>query len=96
MSGSTVGIVLIPIVVAVMLFAWIFMVFRADRRPEAGGRRQVPDRGITGGIFHGDPRQVSPRRTAPPVQTAPERAATAGNDARGPDSTRGKVGGDGG
>jgi len=65
MSGSTQAIVVIPIVVIVILFAWIFMVFRADRNPDPGRRGQAPDRDITGSIFHGDPRQMSPRRDAP-------------------------------
>lgn len=69
MSGSTLAVALIPIVVVVTLFAWIFLVYRADRRPQAGGPGQAPDRDVTSGIFHGDPRQLSPRRDTPASET---------------------------
>jgi hypothetical protein len=66
MTGSTLAVIIIPIVVAVALFVWIMMVFHADRHPTPGQRGEAPDRDITGGIFHGDPRQQSPTRDAPP------------------------------
>jgi hypothetical protein len=76
MSGSTLAVILIPIVVAVGLFVFIWMVFHGDRHPEQG-RGGAPDRTVTGGIFRGDPRQQTPRRDAPPKE-----AAAAGQDTR--------------
>jgi hypothetical protein len=70
MSGSTLAVILIPVVVAICLAVWIAMVFRADRHPHSSGRGGAPDREVTGGIFRGDPRQLSPRRDAPPAETA--------------------------
>ena len=64
MTTSTLGIVLIVIVVAAGLVVWISAVFRAGRHPETG-RGGTPRRKITGGIFHGDPRQQMPHRAAP-------------------------------
>jgi hypothetical protein len=57
-------------VLAVTLFVSITAVFHADRHPEPGRRGRVPDRDITGSIFRDDPRQMSPRRDAPPRQAA--------------------------
>lgn len=70
MSGSTLAIVLIPVVVAAGLAVWMIMVFRADRHPRFSRRGGIPDREVTGGIFQGDPGQVSPRRDAPPREAA--------------------------
>jgi hypothetical protein len=70
MSGSTLAIILIPIVVAAGLVVWISMVFHADRHPHRLGRGGAPDREVTGGIFQGDPRQMTPRRDAPPREAA--------------------------
>lgn len=70
MSGSTLAIILIPIVVAVGLVVWISMVFHADRHPRQPRRGGAPDREVTGGIFQGDPGQVMPRRDAAPRETA--------------------------
>ena len=79
MSGSTVAIIVVPIVVAVCLAVWLFLVFRADRKPHGSGRGEAPDRSVTGGVFRGDPRQWSPRRDATPPEAAEaERAAGAG------------------
>lgn len=64
MSGSTLALIIIPIVIAGCLTFWISMVFHAERHPGTG-RGGVPDREVTGGIFRGDPRQWSPRRDAP-------------------------------
>jgi hypothetical protein len=64
MTTSTLGIVLIVVVVAVGLVVWISAVFRAERHPETG-RGAAPQRKITGSIFRGDPRQQMPRRDAP-------------------------------
>ncbi len=64
MTTSTLGIVIIVIVVAAGLAVWISAVFHAERHPEPG-RGGSPRRKITGGIFRGDPRQQTPRRDAP-------------------------------
>ena len=64
MTTSTLGIVLIVVVVAVGLVVWISAVFRAERHPETA-RGDAPRRKITGSIFQGDPRQQMPRRDAP-------------------------------
>ena len=65
MTTSTLGIVIIVIVVAAGLVVWISAVFHAERHPETTGRGGAPRRKITGGIFRGDPRQQMPRRDAP-------------------------------
>src|SRR5262249_41615688 len=62
MTTSTLGTVLIVIVVAAGLVVWIGAVFRANKHPETG--RGAPRRKVTGGIFQGDPRQQMPRRDA--------------------------------
>ena len=64
MTTSTLGTVIIILVVAAGLVVWITGVFRAARHP-GGGRGGAPRRKITGGIFRGDPRQQMPRRDAP-------------------------------
>jgi hypothetical protein len=70
MSGSTLAIILIPIVVAISLVVWISMVFHADRHPHKLGRGGAPGHDVTGGIFRGDRRQMTPRRDAPPREAA--------------------------
>jgi hypothetical protein len=77
MLGSTLAVIVIPIVVAAGLFVFIWMVFHADRHPRQG-RSGAPNRTVTGGMFRGDPRQQMPHRDAPP-----EEAAAAGQDTRG-------------
>jgi hypothetical protein len=64
MTTSTLGTVIIVIVVAAALAVWISAVFHAERHPGTG-RGGAPRRKITGGIFRGDPRQQMPRRDAP-------------------------------
>jgi len=64
MTTSTLGIVIIVVVVAAGLVVWIGAVFRAGRHAETG-RGGAPRRKITGSIFQGDPRQQMPRRDAP-------------------------------
>jgi hypothetical protein len=64
MTTSTLGIVLVVVVVAVGLVVWLSAVFRAERHPETG-RGAAPQRPITGSIFRGNPRQQMPRRDAP-------------------------------
>jgi hypothetical protein len=64
MGGSRLALIVVPVVVAICVAAWIISVFHADRRPYTC-RSKPPDRAIVGGIFHGDPRQEMPRRDAP-------------------------------
>jgi len=78
MTTSTLGTVLIVIVVAAGLVVWLSAVFRAERHPETG-RGGTPRRKITGGIFQGDPRQQMPRRDAPAEVTSKDQdSGTAG------------------
>lgn len=71
MTTSTLGIVIIVIVVAAGLVVCITAVFRAERHPKTG-RGGAPRRKITGGIFQGDPRQQMPRRDAPAEVMTPD------------------------
>ena len=64
MTTSTLGMVIIVIVVAAALAVWISAVFRAERHPKTG-RGGAPRRKVTGSIFQGDPRQQMPHRDAP-------------------------------
>jgi len=70
MTGSTLAAVLIPIVIAVALAAWLVMVFHAKNHPRVSGRGDAPDREVTGGIFQGEGRQLMPRRDAPAKQAS--------------------------
>jgi hypothetical protein len=65
MTTSTLGTIIIVIVVAAGLAVWLIAVFHAERHPQPGRGRAVPGRKISGGIFRGDPRQQTPRRDAP-------------------------------
>jgi hypothetical protein len=73
MTGSTLAIVLIPIVVAVALAAWLVMVFHAKNHPQVSDRGDAPDREVTGGIFQGEGRQLMPRRDAEPKEASEQR-----------------------
>jgi hypothetical protein len=64
MTTSTLGTIVIVIVVAAGLVVWISAVFRANRHPETG-RGGTPRRKVAGSIFQGDPRQQMPHRDAP-------------------------------
>jgi hypothetical protein len=77
MTTSTLGIVIIVIVVAAGLAVWISAVFHAERHPGTG-RGGAPRRKITGGIFRGDPRQQMPRRDAPAEMTSKDQDPGAG------------------
>jgi hypothetical protein len=70
MTGSTLAVFLIPIVIAVALGAWLVMVFHAKNHPRVSGRGDAPDREVTGGIFQGEGRQFMPRRDAPAKETS--------------------------
>jgi len=73
MTGSTVAIVLIPIVIAVALVAWLGMVFHAKNHPQVSNRSDAPDHEVTGGIFQGEGRQLMPRRDAEPKEATERR-----------------------
>jgi hypothetical protein len=70
MTGSTLAIVLVPIVIVVALAAWLVMVFHAKNHPRVSQRGDAPDREVTGGIFQGEGRQVMPRRDAEPREAS--------------------------
>jgi hypothetical protein len=71
MSGSLAAVVIIPIVTVVIIAMWITLVWRAGRRrPERHGPGHEPARHVAGGIFRGDPRQVTPRRDVPPPEAS--------------------------
>ena len=70
MTGSTLAIVLIPIVVAVVLVTWLVMVFHAKNHPRWSNRGDAPEHEVTGGIFQGEGRQLMPRRDAPPKEAS--------------------------
>ena len=71
MSGSPFAVIVIPIVIGLGLFAFVALVFHAERHPRPG-RGGAPDRDVTGGIFRGDPRQQTPHRDAPAKAAASE------------------------
>jgi hypothetical protein len=63
MSNADLAAIIVPIVVALALAAWMTMVYRADRHPGfAGSRRDSqPRREVSGGSFRGaGGRQVMP------------------------------------
>ena len=55
MSNTVLVEIILPIVVAVALAAWIIMVYRADKHPETAGSRRASRtrREVTGGSFRG-------------------------------------------
>jgi hypothetical protein len=69
-TGSTLAIVLIPIVIAVALVAWLGMVYHAKNHPQVSDRGDAPDHEVSGGIFQGEGRQLMPRRDAPPREAS--------------------------
>ncbi len=77
MTGSTMAIVLIPIVIAVALAGWLAMVYHAKNHPQVSDHGDAPDHEVSGGIFQGEGRQLMPRRDAPPKEasTVPDAGA---------------------
>jgi hypothetical protein len=74
MSGSLLAIIIVPIVVLIVLAAWISAVYHANRHPDSGPGK-MPRREVIGGTFRASGgRQVMPRRDAP-VDAAGEAAA---------------------
>jgi hypothetical protein len=83
MSGSFLAIITIPIAAAVGLAVWLTAVlWHASRRPARHGPGREPQQHVAGGIFRGDPRQLTPRGEVPPDGLAP--------DARAPTHQRGE------
>lgn len=71
MSGSTLAVIVVPVVVGIILAGWLYAVFHADRHPEPGNSNMPPDREVTGGIFRSSGgRQQMPRRDAAPPEVA--------------------------
>jgi hypothetical protein len=62
MSGSTAAVIVIPIVVAIVLFGWLTAVLRADTHPRYRHRSRLPKYEVTGGAFEANDggRQVMP------------------------------------
>src|SRR5580658_2427295 len=62
MSGSTAAVIVIPIVVAIVLFGWLAAVLRADTHPRYRHRGRLPKYEVTGGAFQANDggRQVMP------------------------------------
>lgn len=66
MSGTTLGIWIIVVVVVVGLVAWLAAVALAARRPQQEHPKREPLRGVVQGGQHvGGGRSVAPRRDAP-------------------------------
>ncbi len=71
MTGSTLAVIVIPIGVGIVLAAWLYAVFHADRHPEPGNRGRPLYRNVSGGIFRASGgRQQMPRRDATPDEPA--------------------------
>jgi hypothetical protein len=51
MSGSSLAVVVIPIVVAIALAFWIFIVYWAEFHPEHKSRSRLPGTEVSGGAF---------------------------------------------
>jgi hypothetical protein len=69
MSGSTLAIIIIPVVVVIALATWLVMVYFAQRRPGNDRKVTPPDTAVSGGAFEaGGGRQVMPHRDATPPE----------------------------
>jgi hypothetical protein len=75
MVGSLAAIWTIPIVVAIALFGWIFVVLRADTHPGWKHQDNPPKYEVTGGSFDAvdGGRQVMPRHGGRPIPTQADR-----------------------
>jgi hypothetical protein len=78
MSNTALAAIVVPIIVALSLAAWITMVYRADRHPAyVRSRGTEPRREVTGGSFRGrGGRQVMPLPGHPPASDDAERAGS--------------------
>ncbi len=70
MSGSSLAPIVIPIVVAIGLAAWLLMVSHADRHPYWRGQSSAPGRPGTGPAGGADRRLNVPQRDARTVEAA--------------------------
>lgn len=69
MSGSTLAIIIIPVVVVIALAAWVVAVYLAQRRPGNDKKVAPPATEVSGGAFEvSGGRQVTPRRDATPQE----------------------------
>lgn len=69
MSGSTLAIIIIPIVVVVSLAAWVVAVYLAQRRPGNDKKVARTNTAVSGGAFDASGgRQVTPHRDATPPE----------------------------
>lgn len=69
MSGSTLSIIIIPIVVVLALGAWIVAVHFAQRHPGNDKEVAPPATEVSGGAFEASGgRQAAPRRDATPAE----------------------------
>jgi hypothetical protein len=69
MSGSTLAIIIIPIVIVVSLAAWVVAVYLAQRRPGNDKKVARTSTAVSGGAFDAPGgRQVTPRRDAVPPE----------------------------
>jgi hypothetical protein len=69
MSGPHIDEVVMPIVIAVALFSWIFVVLWANRNPTWKHQSQLPRNEVTGGAFEAvdGGRQLMPRYGGTPL-----------------------------
>jgi hypothetical protein len=70
MTGSSLAPIVIPIVVAISLAAWIFMVYHADSHPYWRGQATAPEQPRTGVSEAADQRPGLPQRKATSIQQA--------------------------
>ena len=68
MTGSSLAPVVIPIVVAISLAAWIFMVFYADSHPGWRGQATTSKQPRTGASAAGRRPELSRRQATPATQ----------------------------
>jgi len=91
MSGSVTAAWVIPIVVAVVLFAWLAAVLRADTHPGWKQKSKLPKYEVTGGAFQAidGGRQLMPLPGERPAPTDEELARSGGVPAQRADSQPG-------
>jgi hypothetical protein len=81
-TGTTLAVIIIPVVAFAALGIWLGMVLYASRNPggkQHGGR---PPFDVTGGTFRGDGRQVTPHRDTPPPEAGDQADAALGRNRR--------------
>lgn len=68
MTGSSLAVIVIPIVSFLALGVWLGAVMWASRAPSGKDHGLRPRWDVAGGAFRGDPRQVTPHRDATPPE----------------------------